>query len=207
MPRPALNITQNTDGLTIFLPAPGFRGSKSEIQFGLAFIGVVGFITAVFALVLSGNGMEDSSFGLMAVGVLGLFWLGAAASVANAWIRSRRRAIIDVVDDALLITMSMPFSKNTIQIERANIKALGMGPSGVVVDNVPVMALRLDLRKTVPIGKKNKRVLKLFRERSNDELEQIAEALREALDVQTKSDPKWAADAASSSQPSSRHAH
>lgn len=197
IPRPLI-VEQSEAGLCIRLPPAGFRAARTELRFALAFATVLAFLTGVFLLVLGG---QPAKLQLIFAVPLALFWVGAVALLAEAWRRSRQMAIVDVVGDTLLINASKPGSSVSIQIHRDNIKALGVGPSGVVVDDEPIMALRIDLGKPVQVGSARRRALKLFRERDEAELRLVAEHLRHALGVTQAEGRTWKQDAASSKPP------
>lgn len=201
---PNLDLKATPDGLTVTLPPAGFKAARHEVRFALAFTGVLTALTAFFGWLTSGG--APMTFRVMAGAVLGLFWLIAIGLLVGAWRRARCMAIVDVVGPTLLINSSMPWSRQSIQIERDNIRALGVGPSGVVVDDVPVMALRIDVGKPVAVGGANQRALKLFRERDAAELLALAAALRGALGVERAEGRGWSEDAASSRAPE-RPAH
>lgn len=201
MPPPSLTITPTPDGLSIALPAPGLRGAKSELVFACGFGGVLLFITAIFGVIAYA---KPAGLPFVFPVVLGLFWLVTIGLFVSLFQNAARTAIIDVVGDAVLITTRAPLSRTSIEFTAGNVKALGVGPSGVVVDDMPVLALRIDLKKPVPVGKKNKRVLKLFSERDDADLVVIAERLRAKLGIEADTDPSWAADGAASSVPGRR---
>lgn len=183
--------------LTITLPARGLSLRNPEVKFALIFAGVLAALTAFFASMIR---WAPASFSIPVVGLLGLFWVAVFVMAFEAWRRSRQIAILDVLDDTLLINTRMPFSKRSIAIESRFIKALGVGPSGVVVDDVPILALRIDVTKPVEVkpGTRKKKLV-LFRERDEAELERIASQLRLALGIDTKDDADWAEDGAGSS--------
>jgi len=191
-------VEHTPDGLCIRMPPAGLRAARSEFRFALAFTAILVFVTAIFVFALVGKPPKlIVAFGV----VIALFWAGALGLLVEVWRRSRQMAIIDVVGETLLISTSKPGSGESFQIEKDNIKALGVGPSGVVVDDVPVMALRIDLGKPIQIGKARRRALKLFRERSEAELCDIADQLRLALGITVAEGRGWREDAASSRAP------
>jgi len=200
-PPAGVTVRRGDGELSIELGAPGLRAAREELKFALMFAGVLVLLTGLFALLISGAGEatgDDPRIFMVAVAVGWVIAIGLLVDVVR---RSRSRATLDVVGGTLLITTRMLGVRRTIEIEGDNIKALGVGPSGVVVDDQPVLSLRIDVGRTVKVGKKNRRKLKLLRERADEELHWLAAALREALGVKKVADPSWALDAASSSRP------
>ncbi|MEM9083598.1 MAG: hypothetical protein AAGB34_08385 [Planctomycetota bacterium] len=187
--------------LSIALPALGFRAGVRESKFALAFTAIVAGLTLFFAFLLSG---APQSVMYPFIGVISLFWIGVLYLLAEMVRMMFTRAIIDVVGDTLLITIQKPGKVSSVEIPTDKIKALGVGPSGVVVDNQPILALRIDTRSPIEIGQRGGKPIRkkkhiFFRERAEDELEWIAETLREALGIETAKAKSWAKDAASSS--------
>ena len=194
-PETAIEVTEIDDGVSIALPAVGVRFASPEVKFALAFTGIVAVLIAFLLWLLHGAGATTR---IVFGGGMALFAGIAAFLWFDAWRIGRRRAMIDVVGEHLLITVSAPLSRHVIETEQRFIRAIGVGPSGVVVDDEPVMALRLDLTKATRVGKANKRKLVLFRERPEADLRYVATRLREALGVETAEAPAWQKDAATS---------
>lgn len=85
----------------------------------------------------------------------------------------RRRAVIDVVGTDLLITIQSTGAPKTHSWSRAEIERVEVGPSGMEVNDVPVMELQI-----WPVGGKK---TGLFAERTDDELRWLAWEIRGAL--------------------------
>lgn len=187
--------------LSIALPTLGVRAGVRESKFALAFTAIVAVLTLFFAFLLSGA-PQSAAYPFYAV--IALFWVGVLYLIAEMIRLMLTRAIIDVVGDTLLITIQKPGKVSSIEIPAGKIKALGVGPSGVVVDNQPILALRIDTRSPIEIGRRGGKPIRkkkhiFFRERPEDELEWLAETLREALGIETANARSWAKDGASSS--------
>ncbi|MEM1166268.1 MAG: hypothetical protein AAGI30_08250 [Planctomycetota bacterium] len=198
-PTSRIEMVRDGDHVTITLPPPGLSFGNAEVKFALAFTAIVAGLSGFFWLLLQG---ASTGTWVMFGSVVALFWLVCVGLMIEAWRRSRQIAIMDVVDGHLVVTTSMPLGTRAFTIESRFIKALGVGPSGVVVNDEPVMALRIDSTKAVEVRPgTRKKVFKLFRERDVQELEWVAETLRDALGVESSSMRRWEKDAASSRAP------
>ena len=107
--------------------------------------------------------------------IISLFWAVGIGMLVAAINAGRRRAILDVVGDTLLITRQNIFKNRQQEVHRDNIKSIRRDKSGVEVNDVPVLNLQVRLHE----GKK----ISMFSQLSNDELSWVAAVLREALGV------------------------
>ena len=160
-------------GLTLTVPPVGIRkGGKGALGFSIFWNGFMAVFTFFW---FYAGGFKIGWELLMICGFLSLFWaigIGVMISAINA---GRRRAILDVVGDTLLITRQNIFKTRQQEVRRENIKSIRRDKSGVEVNNVPVLNLQVRLHE----GKK----ISMFSQLSNDELAWLAAVLRGALDV------------------------
>ena len=159
-------------GVTITVPPVGMRkGGKGLYGFSILWNGFMLFVTIAWLF----GGKQSGSDWLIILGVLALFWtvgLWMLISTINA---GRRRAILDVVGDTLLITRQTIFKTSQQEIQRDNIKSIRRDRSGVEVNDEPILNLQIRLHE----GKK----VSLFSQLSDEELSWLAAELREALGV------------------------
>jgi hypothetical protein len=177
-PRPddAVSILErHADGLTITVPPVGMRkGSKGTFGFSIFWNGFM----LVFTGFWFGSGGFSQGPGLAAVFpflMIVLFWGIGVALVVTAINAGRRRAILDVVGDTLLITRKSIFKTQQDEVRRNEIKAIRRGKTGTEVNEVPILNLQVIRREGKKIG--------ILAQLSDDELAWIAAELREALDV------------------------
>lgn len=161
------------DGMTITVPPMGVhKGSKG--MFGLAVLWN-GFMAVVTAGWLFAGKKNDP---VIAYIVIPLFWVVGIAFLLGAVNAGRRRAILDVVSDTLLITRKTLFKTTQQEVHRDNIQSIRRDASGTKINDVPVLNLQVRLHK----GKK----ISMLSQLTNDELSWIAALLREALRVPGK---------------------
>ncbi len=121
------------------------------------------------------SGRNDASDLLVVIPFFLLFWaigIGVLVTAINA---GRRRAILDVVGDTLLITRKNIFKTWQQEVRRDNIQSIRRDKSGVEVNDVPILNLQVRLHE----GKK----ISMFSQLTNEELSWLAAVLHEALDV------------------------
>lgn len=161
------------DGLTITVPPVGVRkGSKGMFGFSIIWNGFMALVT--IGWLFAGK----NSDAVIAYIVFPVFWLVGIVILLGAINAGRRRAILDVVGDTLLITRKTLFKTTQQEIHRDNIKSIRRDKSGVEINDVPVLNLQVHLHQ----GKK----VSMLSQLTNEELSWIAALLREVLRVPGK---------------------
>jgi hypothetical protein len=174
-PQPAgskVVLTPNDAGLTLTVPAVGIRKAGKGL---LGFSIMWNLFIAVFTFFWFYAGVRIGWELLLICGVLSLFWAVGIGTLVAAINAGRRKAILDVVGDTLLVTRQNIFKTRQQEVKRDNIKSILRGASGTKVNGVPILNLQVRLKK----GK----TISMFSQLSDDELGWIAAVLREALDV------------------------
>ncbi len=165
-------LETNGDDLTLTVPPVGIRkGGKGGLGFSIVWNGLMAVFTGFWLFSGKQNVSDMLIFGV----IFSVFWavgIGVLVATINA---GRRRAILDVVGDTLLITRQNIFKTRQQEVHRDNIKSIRRDKSGVEINDVPVLNLQVRLHE----GKK----ISMFSQLSNDELTWIAAVLREALRV------------------------
>jgi len=182
-PPEGVRLRRRGDDLTIELPAGGWRVAWLELRIAVVLGMVLALLSGLITFLMVSVG-SPAAFTVTVIGILGLFWIIVFALLGDAWRRSRRRAVLDIVGGTLLVTWWMPGSKRIIEIERGNIRGLGVGPSGAAAGGEPAMALRVDLGEPADVGEDRRRVLELFKDRSVSDLRWIAAMLRQELEIE-----------------------
>ncbi len=165
-------IERTPEGISISLSPMGFfKGSKGLGCFSILWLGFVSIFASVsVGMVVGGTPV------LQALPFLGISTLFGAigAGMFFAAVRSgKRRAVIDVVGEDLLITRQSTGAARTQSWHRSEIDRVVVGKSGMEVNDVPVMELQI-----WPTGG---RKVGLFAERDDAELRWIAGEIRAAL--------------------------
>ncbi len=165
---------ERRDGeMTIKIPPAGlWRGSKGLFFFSILWNGFMVMFTFIFIFADKSQAEGDIR---VAYAIIPLFWLIGLGVLAAAVNMGRRRAILDIVGDALLITRAGPFGSKLTEYSADQIESIKVGRSGMEVNDVPVMELQIHPRE----GKK----LGLLSQRDDDELQWIAYELRTALRI------------------------
>ena len=165
-------LERRDDGLTITVPPSGlFRGTKGMGCFAVLWnLFVAGFITIMVVTTIRGNGPEWFVYLFMIPFVAAGVGMGLLA--ANM---GKRRAIIDVVGDTLLISRQGIFGARQHEWPAGDIAKIIVGPSGMEVNDKPIYELQIHPRTGKKVG--------LLGQLDEEELEWIALRLRRALGV------------------------
>lgn len=160
------------DGVTLTVPPAGvWAGSKGLLVFGLLWTDV----TAVAALFMIPHMSQDKRLALWLPIVLAVFAVVAVAALAGAVQMGRRRAVLAVVGDRLMLLQTGPFGTKRREWRRTQLADVLTGPSGMSVNGVPVMELQVLPRGEGKVG--------LLGGREESELRWLATVLRKALKI------------------------
>ncbi len=169
-------IDRRTDGLTLTVPPAGFfKGSKGLAVFAILWDAFV----AVFFVIAGIGGIAAGRF-LPLLFVLPFAAAGVGITLL-AVSMGKRKAILDVIGPqpaaALLITRQGLFKTQQDELTTDRIKSIEVAPTGMEVNNVPVMALYV----TPHEGK----AVKMLSHLGNDELDWLAALLRWEMSIPT----------------------
>ena len=172
-------LQENPDGITLTLPAAGLvKGSRGLFGFSIAWCGFMVIFTGLTVvgplLGATANGQANTwIFGLFCAvfWAIGIFLMVAAVNMG------RRHAIIDVVEDVLLVNRQNLFGLKSHQWTKKQLASISVGPSGMEVNDVPVLELK--------IGPRDGKTLGVFAGRNEDELRWIAWELRRRVLLST----------------------
>lgn len=204
-------LEQTPDGPTITLPPMGLRkGSKGLFGFAIAWNAFILVFLIISGVMLFAPGVQWQNGAPPSAGFKGAFvvvpmlFLGVGVGMLLQAIRmGRRRAVLDVVGDALLITRRSPFGGSVLSVTRDQIRWIAVRPSGTEVNDRPLHELQIQLTEKIEDGRRRRDLLKLFVERSDDELRWLAALLRHALDVPAADAPTPIPLAADAPEPAS----
>lgn len=172
-------VDRRGDDLTITFPPAGLRkGSKGLFVFAVIWLGFIGLFTAlVLPQVIGGEDFGSdlpSPWDVLAViGFLLVFWAVGIGMLIGAISMARRRTIIDVVGRTLLISRRTLWKTEQREFAAADLRTVELGPSGVEVNDRPIMQLSIVPRSAKAYG--------LLSERDDAELRWAAHELRQAL--------------------------
>jgi hypothetical protein len=164
------------DGLTIQVPPAGlFRGSHGLFLFGLIWLVVVTFICAVlFAALIDGN-MQEKNVAFILPAVMSIFWLAGLGLLLTGINMGRRKAAIAVTGGTLMVIQTGLFGSKKRDWEPGDVEGVRVGPSGMEVNDKPVLELQIYDGGAHKFG--------LLSGRTNEELYWIAAELRAVLGV------------------------
>ncbi len=170
--RSTANLEHTQEGVLLELPPRGFwKGSKGLDAFSLiwlTFVALFGFASLGLGAVQ--DGAETAlpfALGTLLFGAIGvMLFLFALRS-------GRRRALISVQGRTLSIVQQALGKPNTRIWSGDELAGIGVGPSGITINDVPVLELQVRTHAGKTAG--------FFRERSDDELFWIAAVLTAAL--------------------------
>ena len=190
-------VVRTNGEVSIRLPAMGLvRGSKGIFTFAVVWLGFRSAFIVVGVLVFglgsggfpaSGSAAAPSlvGAGITALVIAGFIAIGVWMLI-HAVSMGRRRAIIDIVGDAVLVTRKSPFGEKIEQWTADEVADVRVGPTGTEINNIPV--LELQILTVTPGGSRAK--VGLLSERPNDELRWIASEIRAAMGLYTRENPE-----------------
>ncbi len=159
-------LQRHADGLTLLVPPAGlWRGSGGLLFVCLAWLGLVAPIT-VLAFASAPWSVRLFLMPFWAAGIGLLLW---------AINRGRRRAVLAIVGDRLMVFQSGIFGGKRGEWSRAQIARVCAGPSGEETNSQPVLELQIHPQQGKKFG--------LLAGRETDELRWLASVLRQALHV------------------------
>lgn len=164
-------VEKQGDGVTLTLPPAGIvRATKGMIWIGIIFtmvgggILVIPFFDTKAVCFLVPFGLCFGSIGL--------------ALVLGAVNMGRRQAVLAVVGDQLLVMQTGIFGTRRRDWQRADLQDIAPGPSGMAVNNQPILELQFKPKNGKPFG--------MLAGRDHAELGWLATVLRKALKMQER---------------------
>ncbi|MBY0526683.1 MAG: hypothetical protein K2R98_25020 [Gemmataceae bacterium] len=175
-----IEVARAADGVTIAVPPVGMRQEAGCLFiFGLIWCGFMGVFSVSMALGKPDN--DGNMPAWAAIPFVGLFWAIGLGMLAGAVHMARRRAVLAVVGDRLLVLQTGLFGSKRREWRRDEIADIRSGPSGAEVNDEPV--LELQIHPPLGAGKKSG----LLSGRDAKELRWLATELRRALNLRTLS--------------------
>lgn len=173
-PGTAITVERGGGGLVVQVPPPGLlRGSHGLFLMGAIWAAIsVAFAVAVIAAPL-GGGRDDDQGALVAIPFV-LFFV--AIGVAMLYFSARlgtRRTTMTVAPPQLRWESVALGQRRAEELDLSRLRAVAVGPTGVRINNRPVLQLELHLAGGEVRG--------LLRERTPDELAWLAAVLRREL--------------------------
>lgn len=175
-----VQLVERPDGFTLTMPPAGLvRGSKGLFAFAILWNTFMSVFTTIF---LFAKGSQTSSGEPMFWLLIIVFWSIGVGLFIPAINMGRRRAVFMIAGDQLRLAHANLFGTKLSAWSRDELKSIHIGPSGMAVNDIPVLELQIEPRAGKKVG--------LLSGRDEDELRWIATTLRRGLRLET---PKVAA--------------
>ncbi|MGE3803496.1 MAG: hypothetical protein AB7K24_02360 [Gemmataceae bacterium] len=177
-------VEEHASGVTLNVPAPGlWAGSKGLFAFSILWCGFMFILTSLFVIAGLNNGDLFNAFKnqdappWIGLGCFGLFWAVGIGMMLGAINMGRRRAVLAVVDGQLMVMQTGIFGPKSWEWQRDEIEEIKAGPSGMTVNDQPVLELQIHPRGSRKVG--------LLSGRDHHELGWLAARLSQALGLRT----------------------
>ena len=169
-----IRITEQAGGIVALVPPTGFKGvSKFLLGFSLFWILISSLVGGGFvAAALQGKGDKPSWFVFVLVSV---FVLTGLCMLASAISMARRKASLRASRDELIIVQQSIFGSKTFKRRVGELATIGVGDSGLVMNDVVVQELQVHVTDGETQG--------FFSNLTNEELLWLATHLRQASGV------------------------
>jgi hypothetical protein len=166
-----VHVEQHADGVAIRVPPAGlWRGSQGAFVFALLWCALCAAVTVSLVSGLLQGG-EDIWIGLLFLGAV--FWPAGVGMLLLGINMGRRRAVLAVAGDQLVVERTGLFGTKHHAWQREEISDVRAGPSGMTVNDEPVLELQIHPRQGKKVG--------LLAGRDAEELRWLATTLRRAL--------------------------
>lgn len=163
-----IEIAKSREGLTISIPPLSIlRDRSGAVSIGAAWNGFMAFLT--------GGAFTFMHMPWQINLGVAMFWVVSIAVLLLAVARGRRSAIIDIVDETMLITQRSFTGVRQRTWRRDELRTIECGPSGMEVNERPVMQLQITPASGGTAG--------YFTGRDEQELRWLARILREAMNL------------------------
>ncbi|MCI0361889.1 MAG: hypothetical protein L0211_25690 [Planctomycetaceae bacterium] len=164
-----IQIERFADGISITVPPAGLWGNGLFV-FGLVWTVVVAVLTVMFVTIAHAAKPGEGVW--IAYLVMSIFWLAGIALLVGGINMGRRQAGLAVAGGTLMVLQTGLFGKKHREWPLAEIAAISLGPTGLEVNDVPVLELQIHDTDGRKVG--------LLGGRTNDELAWLAYELRQA---------------------------
>lgn len=161
------------DGVTIQLPPVGIAGTRGLFLLAALWNGFLGALSPALLLpLLAGKNKQPDKVGVLLL-VLGIFWCVGIGILLVAIHTARRRAVFAVTHGMLLVLQSGLFGSKQRDYKPGEVLDIRVGPSGMTVNDQPVLELQIMDGKAKKLG--------LLAGRPEAELAWVADELKLAL--------------------------
>jgi len=168
-------------GVALLVPPAGvIRGSSGLFFFAITWLGFMTIFTFLFGFAFLNGAAQNIQSIWEIVGVvafMGAFWSIGIGLMLTALNLGRRQAALAVANGRLMIVQTSLFGTKKREWACENLRRIGIGPSGMSVNDVPVLELQIHPHNEKKHG--------MLAGRETQELAWIATVLRDAGKVGT----------------------
>jgi hypothetical protein len=169
-----IQIERFPDGLTVNIPPAGVRGTMGLFAFAVIWDSAMAVFTVfMLSAFFSGKNKGDEIWIMLLL--ISLFWLVGVGLLIGSLNMARRRAAIAVTGGSLMVIQTGIFGSKQRTWDHGDVEAVRVGPSGMTVNDKPVMQLQIIDGGGDKFG--------MLTGRTNEELKWLAAELRAALGV------------------------
>ena len=173
----SITIERFPDGLTIHVPPAGvWRGSSGFFAFALIWLGItVPISLCVIGAIVAAQDQAQGNKEMLWVMplILSLFWFVGIGMLLGAINMGRRKAALAVTGGSLMVLQTGLFGSKQREWPPGEVEAVCAGPSGMTVNDKPVLELQIFDGGAAKFG--------LLAGRTDEELEWMAAELRHVL--------------------------
>ena len=186
-------LDRTPDGLTITFPPRGWKGAKGTAGFTVMWLGFIAIWTGASLIPVVKHIANGGAF-LQADWLFVLFsipfWLVGIFMGRYAQSLAKRKAILDVIGDALIITEERLRGPRSVTLTADQIRSIKIGKTGTEVNDRPIKELQIRLRskvskeeaKELPGSiRDGRKVIGILAERENDVIRWAAKTVNTAL--------------------------
>jgi len=175
----SITIERFPDGVTIQVPPAGlWRGSHGLFAFALIWLGItVPISLCVIGSMVGGQENANENAGALPL-MFSLFWLVGIGLLLAAINMGRRKAAIAVTGGSLMVLQTGLFGSKQREWPPGDVEAIRTGPSGMTVNDKPVLELQIFDGGAAKFG--------LLAGRTDAELEWMAAELRAMLKIPSR---------------------
>jgi hypothetical protein len=159
-----IRLVRTADGVVVLVPPAGWRGSLGLLPIGAGFVLLGGFGTAI---AIAGEGSARGALVTLPFAVLGGVLLAIGRNLGQ------RRARLAVDARELVVEQRGSFGRRVRRFPLEEVEGVRVGPSGMRVNDRPVMELQVHAGGRKALG--------LLAQREEAECEAVADALHRAI--------------------------
>lgn len=174
-PTTTLRLTEQAGGIVAVVPPQGARSTRGMLAFAIIWLVFVGVVGAVFLFAPEPQKQRRNQGKPIPGVVISLFGLVGAGLLTGAVNQMRRKASLRASRTEFIIVQQSLFGSKTFRRDPAEVAAIRVDNSGLIINNVPVQELQIHTTDGKAHG--------FFSHLTNDELHWLATHLRHATGV------------------------